>query len=226
MLSIHKFDRSLKITWLRRMLNNTPEWEEFAKYYKINRLLLTETKYHNQIRNKISNPFWKDVASSYLEWYISFKKVCQIPIPQLPIWGNATLNIPFNEQLFNKKIIYMHYLYKETGGRLFQNEIENIIGTKIYFTMYQAIRRAIPREWDRIMQLNTRNHNIIKPLVIEWITKDKKGGTSIRQIWNMCNREEVPISQVRWNEEYDNAENVDWAFSYTLPFICRLNAGV
>ena len=120
----------------------------------------------------------------------------------------------------------MHDLYKETGGCLSQNEIENIIGTEIYFTMYQAIIRAIPREWDRIMQLNTRNHNIIKPLVIECITKDKKGGTSIRQIWNMCNKEEVPISQTRWNKEYDNAENVDWAFSYTLPFRCRLNAGV
>ena len=91
MLNIKKFDGSLKITWLRRLLNDTPEWEEFANHYRVNRLLLSETNYHNLIKNKIS--------------------------------------------------------------------------------------RAIPRDWDRIMQTNRRNYNMSKPLVIEWITKDKKGGT-------------------------------------------------
>ena len=103
---------NIKITWLRRLLNDTPEWEEFANHYKINGLLLTETNYHNLIKNKISNPFWKDVAASYQNWYVSFKKISPIPIPQIPIWGNEILNIPFNEQMFNNKILYMHDLYK------------------------------------------------------------------------------------------------------------------
>ena len=65
-----------------------------------------------------------------------------------------------------------------------------------------------------------------KPLVIEWITKDKKGGTGIRQVWNTSAIDDIPISQTRWNEEYDNAINIDWAFSFALPFRCRLNARV
>ena len=35
-----------------------------------------------------------------------------------------------------------------------------------------------------------------------------------------------PLSQTRWIEEYNNAINIDWAFSYALPFKCRLNARV
>ena len=65
------------------------------------------------------------------------------------------------------------------------------------------------------MQTNRKSYNITKPLVIKWITKDKKG------TWD-----EIRISQTRWNEEYDNAVNVDWACSYALSFKCRLNARV
>ena len=64
------------------------------------------------------------------DWYVSFKKVSPVPIPQLPIWGNESLNIPFNEQRFNGKILYMFDIYKDTGERLSHIEIENILGTE------------------------------------------------------------------------------------------------
>ena len=106
MLNIKEFDGSLKITWLRRFLNDTPEWEEFANHYKVNRLLLSETNYRNVIKNKISNPFWKDVATAYQNWYVSFKVISPIPIPQIPIWGNP--KTPTIRMQFSLKTLARH----------------------------------------------------------------------------------------------------------------------
>ena len=71
MLSIQEFDRSLKLTWLRKILNSTPEWVEFAKYmyYKIDYLLVTDINYHLHVKNTLSNPFWRDVTIAYWDWY-------------------------------------------------------------------------------------------------------------------------------------------------------------
>ena len=53
MINIVGFDYSLKIKWLRKLLNANPEWIEFPKNYKIDRLVFTDTKYHKAILKKI-----------------------------------------------------------------------------------------------------------------------------------------------------------------------------
>ena len=71
MLSIQEFDRSLKLTRMRKILNYTTEWVEFIKYYKIHYLLVTDTNYHVHVKNAISDPFWRDVSVAYWDWYLS-----------------------------------------------------------------------------------------------------------------------------------------------------------
>ena len=66
----------------------------------------------------------------------------------------------------------------------------------------------------------------MKPTVIDWLTKDKKGGVNIRKIWNLKHKLDPPISQTRWEENLGNAEDVDWEYSYKLPFTCKLNANI
>ena len=72
MINIVKFDYSLKIMWLRKVLNANPDWIEFPKNYKIDRLVFTDTKYHKVILNKIKNPFWKSVAIACINWFKIF----------------------------------------------------------------------------------------------------------------------------------------------------------
>ena len=38
MVNLKDFDNSLKITWVRKLYSNEPDWAEFAHYYKIHYL--------------------------------------------------------------------------------------------------------------------------------------------------------------------------------------------
>ena len=102
MLNIKEFEKSLKITWLRKLITTSPEWEEFAQYYKIDTLVYTDSVYHETIIKSINNPFWKNVAQSYTEWYKIFKSEIGIDITCVPIWGNPFMNLPFNPIWFKK----------------------------------------------------------------------------------------------------------------------------
>ena len=46
------------------------------------------------------------------------------------------------------------------------------------------------------------------------------------KIWQLSANETPPISQQRWSEELNIAEEINWPFSYMLPFKCRLNARI
>ena len=89
------FDKSLKITWLRKLLNDEPDWIEFANHYKINRLTTTDINYHKKILRQIDNPFWKSVAKAYSEWFSHCKAQYDTPIGRECLWGNPRVNIPF-----------------------------------------------------------------------------------------------------------------------------------
>ena len=147
MLNMKEFDKSLKITWIRKLLTTNPDWEEFAIYYKIDRLTLTDINYHKQIKNFIKNPFWKDVATAYTEWYASFKTVTEISTEFQPIWGNPTLNLPFNPTWYKGGIHHLKDMYKEDGNLLEKHELERLLQTGVYFTQYYAFRYSLPREW-------------------------------------------------------------------------------
>ena len=75
MVDLVNFDRSLKITWLQKILPNDAEWIEFACFNKIDRLVWSGENYHQYLLENINNPFWKSVAKTYKDWF----KLLEIP---------------------------------------------------------------------------------------------------------------------------------------------------
>ena len=65
-----------------------------------------------------------------------------------------------------------------------------------------------------------------KPIHIVWLTRDKKGGSTMRKIWQLSAKETPPMSQEWWREEFNNTDEIILTYSYSLPFKCRLNARV
>ena len=107
MVNIVEFDLSLKLTWIRKLLNGDNEWEEIAKENKIDRLPLTGENQHIDILKSIQNPFWK------IKWYESLRKKNTIEIGNECLWGNPLINIPYNNTLFKANLIYVNDLYNE-----------------------------------------------------------------------------------------------------------------
>ena len=223
MLNLKEFDKSLKITWIRKLINTSPEWEEFATIYKIERLISTDTNYHNYIIQTTCNPFWKSVAESYKDWYAIFKEVMEPNANFIPIWGNNKMNIPFNPIWYRKGIRYVSDMYDENGTPLTQELLGNQLGIRIQFTHFYAFWSRIPGEYSTILTGKQKSFNLQKPPNIEWITKDKKGGVNIRKIWEISNKEYIPIGRQRWDEQLDNPEDIIWEYSYMLTHKCRMN---
>ena len=62
MINIRKFEKALKLTWLRTFINETPDWSEFAYNCKIDKLLYTELEYQSKILIDTKNKFWKRLS--------------------------------------------------------------------------------------------------------------------------------------------------------------------
>ena len=115
MIDLSEMDMSLKITFLRTILTRNPEWMNFTISLKIDRLATPAIDYHIKFYKYTNNPFWKSVIVAYKEWYTKLKETIQIKPEDQPIWGNQMIEIPLNESLFSKKIIYIKDLYDQEG---------------------------------------------------------------------------------------------------------------
>ena len=223
MMNIVEFDHSLKLTWLRKILTTEPDWIEFPKKYKIDRLMFTDSKIHTTILCTIKNKFWKSVALAYVSWYKALKKSTKIPIEYTPIWGNALFNVPFNSTMFNNNMIFLPDFFNEDGTMISQKNLEDRIGVKIPFTQYFGLRKAIPKEWREFMRHYQKTQNMERPTIIDWLTKDKKGGQNLRKVWHIEDKESTNIGQIRWNEELGEIDNATWSSLYQMADRCKIN---
>ena len=106
MISLEEMDKGLKLTWIRNLVTQDTEWLDLAKKYKIDRLLFTDTDYHNILekKHKKNFSFWKSVVTAYKRWYIKVKETITINAEDQPLWGNTFIKMPFNTHLYTKKI--------------------------------------------------------------------------------------------------------------------------
>ena len=217
------FDRSLKITWLRKLLIGGAEWAEFACFHKINRLIWSGGIYHQHIIENTTNPFWKSVVKAYKEWYRSLLQIPYFPTEFQPLWGNPRINIPFNNTLYQKGLIFVNDFMDETGRPLTLAALQAKYECNIMFTVYFAIFNAIPREWKNELLLKQCTLELNLPPPMQKLLQCKKGTSAIRKIWSDEIDENIPIGQFKWVIELVPL-NINWQFCYTIASKYKLNA--
>ena len=147
LINIQEFDNSLKLTWLKKMIDTSPDWLEFAMIYKIDRLIWTGSLYHKIIQQNCRNPFWTSVILSFIRWYKCLNSNNQIDIRDQPIWGNTIWNIPFNKTLYSNNIIFLKDLYDHDGNPKTKDHLEQTAGGNIMLTTYHALWKSQPKTW-------------------------------------------------------------------------------
>ena len=225
MINLKEFDMSLKITWLRKLIVQDPDWLEFALHYRIDKIIWTGSNFHDSITN-IHNPFWNSVKIAFSSWYKVLNTNGKIEIEDQPIWGNSQLNMPVNYDLFNNNILFIKDLFTEQGLPRSKESLEQSIGKNIMFLTFHAILRSLPKQWKDHMLTNSRNSNLVLPPIISLLTCDKKGTKNIRKAWNLRNRDIIPVGQEKWSQEIDNHHLVEWSKIYSLAKLCKMNARI
>ena len=225
MININEFDKALKITWLRKLNTQNPDWEEFPLATKIDRLIWTGENYHEKILANTKNPFWKSVIKAFQMWYKSIKNTIIIPPRFQPIWGNNILRIPFNNKMYKNNFLFLPDLFNQNGEFLSRAAIEQRIECPLMFTSYYALFNAIPREWKEEIQNTILDYNLTLPPIMALLTKSQKGTREIRQIWSKQRINYIPPAQLKWSEELNlNPEITDWKYIYSIAQKCKLDA--
>ena len=159
MFNLSDFDKSLKISWLQKILTQESVWKEFALKEKVDRLIWTCENYHNILLQKTNNSFWRSVIVAFRDWYSMAKGNIITQVEFQPLWGNTDMNMNFNYNLFNKNIIFVKDLYDAQGHPISQRQLEINIGSPIMFTTYHALWHAVPAVWKNSLKNNTTDYN-------------------------------------------------------------------
>ena len=224
MFNIRQFEGSLKIAWLTKLQKANNDWIEFANYLKMDRLIWTGETYHATLLQKTKNPFWRSVIQAYTTWLKEATPILVLNSSFQHLWGNPALKQPFNADLFKNDIIYVKDLFDATGNFYSKQNLERTTGKPIMFTTYFALIRSLPRIWQDEQSLLQRDHNIIIPPILQFLSKYSKGTKHIRSIWEKKNEIQInpPIGQVKWMAELNINVHIEWSKLYHLAKLCKL----
>ena len=71
MLDLELFDKSLKLTWIKRYFNSETMWKSIIqkKYPKIDNICNVGDTFITTFLTNIDNPFWENVLRYYRDFY-------------------------------------------------------------------------------------------------------------------------------------------------------------
>ena len=126
----------------------------------LNKIISMGDAYSGEVIKDLSNPFWKNILESWIQYIKSFEIDSLVKVIYSPLWGNSQINgnryFIINEW-YNKGIRNVIDVIDENGLIYdFQTlkDRYNIHGT--YLDYAQLINR-IPRLWREIINENSRN---------------------------------------------------------------------
>ena len=182
MINTKAFIKSLKATWIRRLLCNDGNWTKIIdKDISLENLINYGSSFTEHIITKISNTFWIDVLSSHNS-LLELNKIKSIEeLLQIPIFHNKDIKIgglPINKKMWNDKGVYfINDIVSNEGELLTETEFKNKYNIKTNFVEFNGIIKAI-KSFAIKNKINIGNKKLQNPLLPTYIhiyLKAKKG---------------------------------------------------
>ena len=208
------FDKSLKITWLRRILKEDKGWCIFPTFFKIHKIFLFGDMYLNTLLKTCTNQFWRDVILSYQSLYNSMWGAKNVIHNTMPIWFNTKICTYFNKEWFEKGIMFVNDLFVE-GKFVTIEYLRNIIGVKCNFLGHAIIKSKV---MNLNVKVNTINFLPILPEVLRIIQMNGNGCQNIYSIIQKKSDNIITTLKEKWeqllNDEVSE-EDIQNAFKIT-----------
>ena len=188
MIDLESFDKSLKLTWIRRLINSNSTWKSliFNIYPELQFISHYGDKFIDNLCNLINNPFWKNVFSYYLEFYSKFKilstedlKATCFQLNNKFKIANSTIN---NAELKRNNIFFVHQLMDDDNKFLSHESFIQKFNIQINYITYYSIVTCVRSSIDyENLEEDTPTLKFQPPLNI--ILKQKKGASEIYKIF-------------------------------------------
>ena len=116
MVNIIRFEETLKIKWLKKLVLSKEVWTGIPNNYGIDQICKFGPDYPKQILHKIKNPFWSSVVNAIILFQTIHSEGHPVLFPHNePIWFNPILNIPYTRKWDTKGLRYVGDLLDDTG---------------------------------------------------------------------------------------------------------------
>ena len=181
MINLMAFAQALKITWLRRILQNESKWHLLIKkFVMIENILCCGSEYTESVLRNLKNYFWKDVfkALSNLQHQLNVDWDKSSPY-QTPIFCNTNLLVGgtsfFYKSWLDKGIGYIRDLMDNQGNFLDLKAFNQSTSINTNFLQYQGVIECLKK-----LMKNKETHidsNMIGPIIpnlIHTILRQKK----------------------------------------------------
>ena len=102
--NLNLFDKSLKLSWLKRYLVSSSKWTIFPNNFELGDVFTYGPDILDKIKETTSNKFWLDVMDSLTFMWQTDAVLKKQFIKNTPIWLNPVFSLPINRHWFKKGI--------------------------------------------------------------------------------------------------------------------------
>lgn len=222
MINFKSFVDALKITWIRRIVQNKCNWQLVLKSkLSIQKLLCCGSDYIRNFLPALKNEFWEDVFKALLKFeYLIDVDLDKNNLQHTPIFYNKYLTVDgrsfWYNTWFQKGVHYVMDLL-DVQGNFYDFEVfVERTAIRTNFLQYQGVIKSIKNiiKTNNVdMKSNTQGPII--PILIHSIGQQKKGSQNIYDILNK--NKETPTGKDRWNKIY-NIDEKTWETIFLTPF--------
>ena len=207
MVNINVFIKSLKITWLRRIIQN----DRNVSWYTLSgidfhKLFTLGIGYAKTLSQNMQNPFWKDVLQNWAEFCKEFKIESIRQVLDSPLWYNQNAvngNNFFIRDWYEKGIKFVSDIIDDEGNLYNFEALKakyNLRGTILDF---RAFIRRLPELWKNLINDNRITCMLTKfdvrcNVYLQVLLRDKKG---CRRLYDVMVPTKLMQSSTKWEQE-------------------------
>ena len=173
MTNLKIFDASLKISWFKRLTNQSLGWAEFPIQYGINDILKYGDKFPKNILGTMKNKFWYDMVHCIIKHNTAMKYNNTMQLQNMPLWHNSIINIEYRKKWENKGIILINDVLNEEGEVLTLEELKTR-DLYMHFLDYSRLKFSIKK----VLQIDgqyAKRHGPFLPRILFEVGLAQKG---------------------------------------------------
>ena len=231
MAHVNTFIKSLKLTWIRRIINSSCSWTNIfyeISGYKIQSFHHFGADYHQTMAKSTSNPFWKEVLQNFAELFrYLHSNDKESAIHKSTLWYNPKIKIDGRSMcinaLYKKGIIYVQDLFSENNQFLSYNEITQRYIIAIPFTTYLGLKKLYIEHlsYSKNGLTSPKNELPLRPSFVEIICKNSNGSKDMYNILiSKVTDIETPSTIKKWNTVLQLDNDFDWKKLLKTSIFC------
>ena len=231
-VNIDSYIKSIRLSWLRRMLTDTD-----AKWRMILQQAIGHIALPDLLRGNLTYKFAERLRlpSFYCNIILEYHRMKPVPRPNCAediqcqcLWYNVNIQIDsdtvFFSGMYRQGIKYIGHIVRNGELIDFNSLCRLYPGTSVNSFHYQCLKHAIPREWKTTIRANKSVRFSVpiadKKLSIRAVDSDIDIATAQSKHFYLAviPSDVTPTCKVRWSGEHFNFEEERWKEIYRLPY--------